>query len=221
MQSYPSYRYRDIETVVNGTTVKDIEAKRVDSPEDEAQACPPDEGWRHSPDPQAQPSVDPASLVRRSTVTFEAYPSYRYRKHPETGALETITVESAKDAAEHAPSDAGWVDSPGVLVGVKEASASSAVAPPPVAPSRKADLNTAVPASTPDQDVADAAAMHAMRNADVIATVTTMVNEQDLIRAYGLEQTNPRYSGGRRAVLNAINARMAQLVEEAAPSAEG
>jgi hypothetical protein len=208
-QSYPSYRYRDDE---NGQLL----TVRVESPEDEAAKCPADEQWRHSPNPDAKPSVDPNTLAMSGvggSGMFEAYPSYRYRKN-EQGELETRRVENADDDAENCPDEDGWTDSPSGL-----AASEAPSGPVPVSTSVPKDLNAPSDPPNPERDAQDAAEMHAMKQRDVVAMVVQMQNQELLIRAHRLESANPSAKGGRVAVINAINSRMNELVEAAQKAA--
>lgn len=205
--AYPSFRYRD-------DPEKGLVEQRVNDPDDEASKCPIEDGWRHNPDPNAPASEDPNEVRTRlasRTATGEplpVYPSFRYRKDPETGERQEKRVENPEDEALSCPPDEGWTDFPGELDGQPRPAQSTA-------PLRVDPNAGGVEALDPAAE-AEAAEVHmALKSRDLIASIIGCTSTEELMRIHAREMSRPDTKGGqRRTVLNAINTRMNELVEK-------
>jgi hypothetical protein len=206
MEQFPSYRYRDNQSADGG-----VEARLVHSAADEA-ALPTDLGpWRHSPNPDALPSVDPATLAfRPSTGAVVAFPSYRYRLF--NGQLESRLVQD--QAESDALAAEGWIDAPA-------GDGASAPASTPAMAGRTStfDPNVTSAPLSPEDEAAASRDLYAAKPADVIASVVGITDTDVLLRIHAREQANPK--GPRQKILKAVNARMNELLEKADEPPQG
>lgn len=205
--NFPSYRYKD-------DPKQGVVSCRVEDPADAAAKCPPDQGWRESPDPEARPSEDPnevlANALRRGPTgePLASYPSYRFRVHPDTGRLEQKRVESPEDEALCCPPEDGWKDSPAGMDADHPAVEANPASGPPPRPS-KPDINAPQAPLDPAEDAAKAEEYYATAQAEVIASLQSITETEVLLRCFKYEQA--RKPQARKPVIQAINARMHEL----------
>jgi hypothetical protein len=190
---YPSYRYRDGE--------KGIESRRVNTPDEDAALGPE---WRHHPDPNQPPSVDPASLPSLAAEALPKFPSIRYRQAAD-GSLERRRVADASEA-KAAVLD-GWVESP---AGLGEGKPVAAVPAPVSVP----NLNVPQTPLDPDAEQAAAAELHEAKVKDLLPGILTLTDRAQLMRIFEREGRHPLVEGGRKTILNAINARIQELIRD-------
>ena len=125
------------------------------------------------------------------------YPSWRYH------ATEAARLVHTPD--DDAALPAGWSESPATVGPVAPAPDPPPLTPP-VAPA---------PAPVPDEErealefAAKAGALHAMKAADIIATIEVADDPEGIAAVRAMEEANP--NGARKTILKALDARAAAL----------
>jgi hypothetical protein len=196
---YPSFRYKG--------EAPNVESKLVHNAADDAAATK--DGWRHSPDPDAIDSVDPATLppgVIAGQPPLSKFPSFRYHKDHGQRLVQTPTEADAlaKD---------GWVETPADFDELSKTRAVTTPPTPKVAPTPPFDPNVAPPVAPTDDEQAKAEQLHATNTADVVAMLDTITDPEQLMRIRAREAQNPKHEGGRIGVNKAINERLNALMD--------